>query len=133
MSIVIRGKIEGKTIKLSKSPGLPRGTVVDIHFKTSPASSSKQTRKRTGPDWSRTEADGKFIVLRKYAGINVAGRKSKVVSLLKKHGSLTRADYQRLFRLREAEALKELKALLESGVLLRKGRGSGTHYVLAKT
>jgi len=56
-----------------------------------------------------------------------------VVSLLKKHGSLTRADYQRLFRLREAEALKELKALLESGGLLRKGRGRGTHYVLAKT
>ncbi|WP_372371358.1 hypothetical protein [Candidatus Uabimicrobium sp. HlEnr_7] len=51
----------------------------------------------------------------------------------KQHNSITNQEYQKLAKVSKRQASKELKILVEEGILSKVGkRGPGTYYILAK-
>lgn len=58
-------------------------------------------------------------------------RQAEIIAYLQEHGKLTSGQYRILFHLSESQTLKDLNALVERRVLVRRGSGSTTHYTLA--
>lgn len=54
------------------------------------------------------------------------------VSFVQKHGSISNGDYQHLNDVNRDEAFRELKRLVDQGILAAEGTGSGTYYVLGE-
>lgn len=70
-------------------------------------------------------------VLRDKIGqVELSPRQLEILSYVEKHGQITNRELQRLAHLSHASSHKELMILVESGVLKKKGKGRGTHYVL---
>ena len=55
----------------------------------------------------------------------------RALQLLRKQGRLTNKDYRTKFRVSDKRAYGELMALIQKGLIKRKGKGRTTHYVLA--
>lgn len=70
-------------------------------------------------------------VLRDRIGqVKLSPRQLEILSYVEKHGRITNREAQRLANLSHASSHKELKTLVENGVLRKKGKGRGTHYLL---
>ena len=66
----------------------------------------------------------------KIGQVALSKRQLGILSYVKKHGQITNRELQALVNLSHASAHKELVTLVESGVLRKKGKGRGTHYLL---
>jgi len=58
-------------------------------------------------------------------------RQVEAVLYVGEHGRITNREYQALFEVSYDTAHRDLRELLEKGLIERRGRGRGTHYVLA--
>jgi ATP-dependent DNA helicase RecG len=56
-------------------------------------------------------------------------RQREAVDYVQKHGRITMAEYRALAQLGKRQAQKDLKVLVDSGVLVRKGTGRATYYI----
>ncbi len=66
----------------------------------------------------------------KIGQIALSERQLAILAYVEKHGQITNRELQQLTNLSHASAYKELLTLVESGVLVKKGKARGTHYVL---
>jgi len=66
----------------------------------------------------------------KKAGLNE--RQVKAVKYIKKNGKITNSDYQKLCKVSERTALRDLDELRVKGILEKKGEKKGTFYELSK-
>ena len=66
----------------------------------------------------------------KIGQIALSERQLAILAYVEKHGRITNRELQQLANLSHASAYKELLTLVESGVLVKKGKARGTHYVL---
>ena len=57
-------------------------------------------------------------------------RQLTILAYVEKNGRITNRELQQLANLSHASAHKELLTLVESGILVKKGKARGTHYVL---
>ena len=62
--------------------------------------------------------------------VELTERQLVILSYVEKHGQITNRELQQQANLSHSSAHKELLALVESGLLIRKGKARGTHYVL---
>jgi len=58
-------------------------------------------------------------------------RQRRAIEYIQEHGKITNHEYQTLFEVSYDTAYRDLRGLLEKGLIERRGRGRGTHYVLA--
>ena len=56
---------------------------------------------------------------------------SKAIQYLRRKGRITNKEYRQVFRATEKKAYSDLVAMYNMGLLRRRGKGRGTHYVLA--
>jgi len=62
--------------------------------------------------------------------IALTERQMKIVEYINLHGKISNKDAREMFKLSDEGALKEIKKLLRLGVIKRRGKGRGLHYVL---
>ncbi|UZE92321.1 MAG: DeoR family transcriptional regulator [Methanosarcinales archaeon] len=55
----------------------------------------------------------------------------KSIKHIEKYGKITRAEYEKLYSVSERTANRELNGLVNKKLIEKRGRGPGTHYVLA--
>lgn len=58
-------------------------------------------------------------------------RQMAAFEYVKEHGSIDNSTYQKLNTISRQTATRDLSDLTDKGVLEQKGKGAGTHYVLA--
>ena len=66
----------------------------------------------------------------KIGQVALSERQLTILAYVEKNGRITNRELQQLANLSHASAHKELLTLVESGVLVKKGKARGTHYVL---
>ena len=66
----------------------------------------------------------------KIGQVALSERQLTILAYVEKNGRITNRELQQLANLSHASAYKELLTLVESGVLVKKGKARGTHYVL---
>lgn len=62
--------------------------------------------------------------------IALTERQMKIVEFINQHGKITNRDVQKMFKLSDEGALKEIKKLVKLDVIESKGKGRSLHYVL---
>lgn len=62
--------------------------------------------------------------------VQISARQEKALQYLATHGKITTLEYQRLCGVGERQSLKDLRDMMEKGMLVRSGRGRATHYRL---
>jgi ATP-dependent DNA helicase RecG len=65
--------------------------------------------------------------------LDLSERQRRAVAYVREHGRISTAEYRALAQLGERQARKDLSALVSGGVLVRKGKGRTTYYILSKT
>lgn len=58
-------------------------------------------------------------------------RQVEAVLYVREHGRITNREYQTLFRVSHDTACRDLRGLLEKGLVEQRGRGRGIHYIPA--
>jgi predicted HTH transcriptional regulator len=58
-------------------------------------------------------------------------RQARALEYLKAYGQITRSEYCTLTGVQKSEAYRELQEMIQKGLLVRRDRGRGVHYVLA--
>lgn len=58
-------------------------------------------------------------------------RQKKSIKHIEKYGKITRAEYEKLYSVSERTANRELNGLVNKKLIEKRGRGPGTHYILA--
>lgn len=66
--------------------------------------------------------------LERTAGLN--NRQHKALKFVIKHGRITNRDYRKINNISKVTAAKELKEMVDKEILVLKGVGKGTHYVV---
>ena len=66
----------------------------------------------------------------KIGQVELSERQLAILAYIEKHGRITNRELQQLADFSHATAHKELLALVESGMLIKKGKARGTHYLL---
>ncbi len=66
----------------------------------------------------------------KIGQVTLSERQLTILAYVENHGRITNRELQAIANLSHASAHKELMILVESGVLVKKGKARGTHYVL---
>ena len=66
----------------------------------------------------------------KIGQVALSERQLAILAYIEKNGRITNRELQQLANLSHASAYKELLTLVESGVLVKKGKARGTHYIL---
>ncbi|MDE0088079.1 MAG: winged helix-turn-helix transcriptional regulator, partial [Candidatus Poribacteria bacterium] len=66
----------------------------------------------------------------KIGQVALSERQLAILAYVEKNSQITNRELQQLANLSHAAAHKELVTLVESGVLVKKGKARGTHYVL---
>jgi len=66
----------------------------------------------------------------KIGQVELTERQLDILSYIEEHGKITNRELQELADISNVVAYEELKALMEKGIIQRKGQGRATHYVL---
>lgn len=69
--------------------------------------------------------------LEKAAGLNT--RQQRVLKHVIKHGHITNSEYRKITRVSKVTAYKDLKGMVDNGILVEEGVGRGVRYVMLKT
>ena len=64
--------------------------------------------------------------------LGLSKRQIKAVQHVKENGQISNKQYRELSNLSDVAALKDIQELVEKKILIKRGRGPGTHYVLAQ-
>jgi len=75
----------------------------------------------------RVEAE---IVQRSKAYQLLKPHETKIIDFIQEHGFITNQQYSEVTKRAKATRSKDLRQLVEKGILERKGRGKGTYYVI---
>jgi ATP-dependent DNA helicase RecG len=73
---------------------------------------------------------GKHAEYVRQAGFDSIQHEQMVLTYIRKHGHIKRADAADLCRISPFQATRLLKTLVKSGKIVKKGRGKSTHYVI---
>ena len=66
-------------------------------------------------------------------GLGLSPRQKKALEYVRKHGKITNREYQELLGVGERQALRDLRVLIDKGLLIRVGYGRMTHYDLSNS
>jgi len=64
--------------------------------------------------------------------LGLSKRQIKAVQHVKENGRISNKQYRELSNLSDVAALKDIQELVEKKILIKRSRGPGTHYVLAR-
>ena len=63
-------------------------------------------------------------------GMELSDRQIKGVQYVKERRKITNKEYRELVNISDEAALQDIKDMIEKDILIRRGKGRGTHYVL---
>ena len=66
----------------------------------------------------------------KIGQVALTERQLKILAYVEEHGRITNRELQKLAELSHSTAHKELLTFIQSGLLIKKGKGRGTYYIL---
>ena len=61
--------------------------------------------------------------------LELSPRQRKIIEYVKEHGKITNRECQKMFRISDRHVLKDIKILLDKGLITKRGSGRSTHYV----
>ena len=72
------------------------------------------------------------LLTQRGAQVRLKGHHNVILAYLEEHGFMTDKDYAKLVDRAKATKALDFKFLLDAGLIERRGRGPGTHYVPAE-